>query len=171
MNVLLEADQIQRRIAELAAQIEGDYPPDEEVHLVGVLKGGFVFMADLVRAMSARVTLDFIAVSSYQQSTKSSGEVRLIKDVDTRLEGRHVIIVEDIVDTGLTLTYLQDILRARGPKSVRTACLLSKPSRRLTEVKVEYIGFTIEDKFVVGYGLDYAEEHRNLPHIAVLAES
>ena len=168
MNVLLEADQIQRRIAELAAQIEGDYPPDEEVHLVGVLKGGFVFMADLVRAMSARVTLDFIAVSSYQQSTKSSGEVRLIKDVDTRLEGRHVIIVEDIVDTGLTLTYLQDILRARAPKALRTACLLSKPSRRLVDVKVDYIGFTIEDKFVVGYGLDYAEQYRNLPYIGVL---
>src|SRR5687767_14298396 len=100
MNVLLDADQIQRRITELAAQIEADYPSDEEVHLVGVLKGGFVFMADLVRVMSARVTLDFIAVSSYQQSTTSSGEVRLIKDVETRLEGRHVIIVEDIVDTG-----------------------------------------------------------------------
>ena len=171
MNVLLEADQIQRRIAELAAQIEGDYPPDEEVHLVGVLKGGFVFMADLVRAMSARVTLDFIAVSSYQQSTKSSGEVRLIKDVDTRLEGRHVIIVEDIVDTGLTLTYLQDILRARAPRTLRTACLLSKPSRRLVNVKVDYIGFTIEDQFVIGYGLDFAEKYRNLPHIAVLDEA
>ena len=132
-----------------------------------MLKGGFVFMADLVRAMSARVTLDFIAVSSYSQSTKSSGEVRLLKDVDTGLEGRHVIIVEDIVDTGLTLTYLQDILRARAPKTLRTACLLSKPSRRLVDVKVEYIGFTIEDKFVIGYGLDFAEKYRNLPHIAV----
>ena len=171
MNILLEADQIQRRIAELAAQIEGDYPPDEEVHLVGVLKGGFVFMADLVRAMSTRVTLDFIAVSSYQQSTKSSGEVRMIKDVDTRLEGRNVIIVEDIVDTGLTLTYLQDILRARAPRTLRTACLLSKPSRRLVDVKVDYIGFTIEDKFVIGYGLDFAEKYRNLPHIAIMDEA
>ena len=117
MTILLEAESIQSRIAELAAEIERDYPPDDEIHLVGVLKGGFVFMADLVRAMSARVTLDFIAVSSYQQSTRSSGEVRLLKDVDARLEGRHVIIVEDIVDTGLTLTYLQDILRARAPKS------------------------------------------------------
>lgn len=170
MNVLLDSEQIQKRITELAAEIEAAYPADEEVHLVGVLKGGFVFMADLVRAMSARVTLDFIAVSSYQHSTRSSGEVRLIKDVDARLEGRHVIIVEDIVDTGLTLTYLQDILRARSPKSLRTACLLSKPSRRLVDVKVEYIGFTIEDKFVVGYGLDYAERYRNLPHIAVLNE-
>jgi hypoxanthine phosphoribosyltransferase len=170
MKILLESAEIQKRIGELAAEIEASYPPDEEVHLVGVLKGGFVFMADLVRQMSARVTLDFIAVSSYQKSTKSSGEVRLIKDVDARLEGRHVIIVEDIVDTGLTLTYLQDILRARSPRSLKTACLLSKPSRRLVDVKVEFIGFTIEDKFVVGYGLDFAEKYRNLPHIAVLEE-
>jgi hypoxanthine phosphoribosyltransferase len=168
MTVLIEAGLIQQRIGELAAEIEAAYPPDDEIHLVGVLKGGFVFMADLVRAMSGRVTLDFIAVSSYQQSTRSSGEVRLLKDVDARLEGRHVIIVEDIVDTGLTLTYLQDILRARAPKTLRTACLLSKPSRRLVDVKVEWIGFTIDDKFVVGYGLDYGEKHRNLPHIAVL---
>jgi hypoxanthine phosphoribosyltransferase len=171
MNVLLEADRLQERITQLAAEIEADYPADEEIHLVGVLKGGFVFMADLVRAMSARVTLDFIAVSSYQRSTRSSGEVRLLKDLDASLEGRHVIIVEDIVDTGLTLTYLQDILRARAPKSLKTACLLSKPSRRLTDVKVDYIGFTIEDKFVVGYGLDFAEKYRNLPHIAVLDEA
>lgn len=171
MNVLLDAEDIRRRITELAGEIERDYPPDEEIHLVGVLKGGFVFMADLVRAMSARVTLDFIAVSSYQHSTRSSGEVRLLKDVDARLEGRHVIIVEDIVDTGLTLTYLQDILRARMPRSLRTACLLSKPSRRLVDVKVEYIGFTIEDKFVIGYGLDFGEKYRNLPHIAVMDET
>ena len=171
MNILLDADRLQQRISQLAEEIERDYPPDEEIHLVGVLKGGFVFMADLVRAMSARVTLDFIAVSSYQRSTRSSGEVRLLKDVDASLQDRHVIIVEDIVDTGLTLTYLQDILRARAPKSLRTACLLSKPSRRLTEVTVDYIGFTIEDKFVVGYGLDFAEKYRNLPHIAVMDEA
>ena len=171
MNVLLDAEQIRERIIGLALEIERDYPPDEEIHLVGVLKGGFVFMADLIRAMSARVTLDFIAVSSYQNSARSSGEVRLMKDVDARLEGRHVIIVEDIVDTGLTLTNLQDILRARAPKSLRTACLLSKPSRRLVDVKVEYIGFTIEDRFVVGYGLDFGEKFRNLPHIAVLEEA
>jgi hypoxanthine phosphoribosyltransferase len=170
MNILLDAQQIGGRIHELADQIEADYATEEGIHLVGVLKGGFMFMADLVRAMSARVTLDFIAVSSYQQSTRSSGEVRLLKDLDTGLEGRHVIIVEDIVDTGLTLTYLQDILRARSPKTLRTACLLSKPSRRVVDVKVDYIGFTIEDHFVVGYGLDYAEKYRNLPHIAVLSE-
>ena len=168
MNVLLEADQIQRRITELAAQIEADYPPDEEVHLVGVLKGGFVFMADLVRAMSARVTLDFMAVSSYGSSTKSSGQVQVLKDLGAAIEGRDVVIVEDIVDTGLTLTYLQDILRARSPRNLRTACLLSKPSRRKVDVKVEYIGFTIEDRFVVGYGLDYAERYRHLPYIGVV---
>jgi len=168
MNVLLTAEAIQRRVAELAAEIERDYPAADEVHLVCVLKGGFVFMADLIRAMAPRVTIDFIAVSSYAKSTKSSGEVRLLKDLDSGLEGRHVIIVEDIVDTGLTLTYLQDILRARAPKSLRTACLLSKPSRRQVDVTVEYIGFTIEDRFVVGYGLDYAEKYRNLSYIAIL---
>jgi hypoxanthine phosphoribosyltransferase len=168
MKVLLDADAIQRRIKDMAAEIEAAYPAGEEVHLVGVLKGGFMFMADLIRSMSARVTLDFIAVSSYAQSTRSSGEVKMVKDLDTGLEGRNIIIVEDIVDTGLTLSYLQDILHARNPKTLRTACLLSKPSRRKTEVKVEYIGFTIEDYFVVGYGLDYAEKYRNLPHIAVL---
>ena len=168
MTVLLTAEAIQRRVAELAAEIEREYPEGEEIHLVCVLKGGFVFMADLIRAMAPRVTVDFIAVSSYAKSTKSSGEVRLLKDLDTGLEGRHVIIVEDIVDTGLTLTYLQDILRARAPKSLRTACLLSKPSRRQVDVTVEYIGFTIEDKFVVGYGLDFAEKHRNLSYIAIM---
>lgn len=168
MKVLLEAATIQARVRALAAEIERDFPAAERIHLVCVLKGGFMFMADLVRAMGPRVTMDFIAVSSYATSTRSSGEVRLLKDLDSGLEGRHVIIVEDIVDTGLTLTYLQDILRARSPKSLRTACLLSKPSRRAVDVKVEYVGFTIEDRFVVGYGLDFAEQFRNLPHIAEL---
>jgi hypoxanthine phosphoribosyltransferase len=170
MKVLLDAATIQGRVSELAAEIELDYAAGEEIHLVCVLKGGFVFMSDLVRAMSPRVTLDFIAMSSYAKSTKSSGEVRMLKDLDSGLEGRHVIIVEDIVDTGLTLTYLQDILRARSPKSLRTACLLSKPSRRVVEVTVEYVGFTIEDRFVVGYGLDFAEKYRNLAYIAELDE-
>jgi len=168
VEILLTTEQIQARIAEMAAQIERDYAAGEGIHLVGVLKGGFMFMADLVRAMSPRVTMDFIAVASYGKSTKSSGEVRMLKDLDSGLEGRHVIIVEDIVDTGLTLTYLQDILRARAPKSLKTACLLSKPSRRKVDVAVDYVGFTIEDRFVVGYGLDYAEKYRNLSHIAVL---
>jgi hypoxanthine phosphoribosyltransferase len=170
MNILLHEDAIQARVRELAAEIERDHPPGDEIHLVCVLKGGFMFMADLVRAMSARVTLDFIAVSSYAKSTKSSGEVRMLKDLDSGLQGRHIVIVEDIVDTGLTLIYLQDILRARAPKTLRTACLLSKPSRRQVDVTVEYVGFTIEDRFVVGYGLDYAEKYRNLSFIAVLNE-
>ena len=168
MQVLIDGEQIQARIREMAAEIERDYPPQQEIHVVGVLKGGFMFMADLVRAMSTRVTMDFIAVSSYATAQRSSGEVRLLKDLDSGLQGRHVVIVEDIVDTGLTLTYLQDILRARAPNSLRTACLLSKPSRRVVDVKVDYIGFTIEDHFVVGYGLDYAEKYRNLSYIAVL---
>ncbi len=124
-------------------------------------------MSDLARAIAPRpVTLDFIAVSSYGAATKSSGEVRLLKDLDAPLQGRDVIIVEDIVDTGLTLSYLQDVLRARDPQSLRTACLLSKPSRRKVDVKVEYIGFEIEDKFVVGYGLDHAGQFRHLPSSA-----
>jgi hypoxanthine phosphoribosyltransferase len=167
-TILLTSDQIQQRIRSLAAEIERDYPEGEEIHLVAVLKGGFMFMADLVRAMSARVTMDFMAVSSYGKGTKSSGQVRVLKDLDSSLEGRHIIIVEDIVDTGLTLHYLQQLLRARAPKTVRTACLLSKPSRRQVDVEVDYIGFTIDDQFVVGYGLDYAEKYRNLPYIAVL---
>ena len=167
-RVLISADTIATRIRELAHQIDSEYPPDARVHMVCVLKGGFIFLADLVRHMSPRVTLDFIAVSSYAKGTTSSGEVRFLKDLDESLDGKDVIIVEDIVDTGLTLSYLHEILRARNPRSLRTACLLSKPSRRKVEVKVEYIGFTIEDLFVVGYGLDFERNYRNLPDIAVL---
>lgn len=168
MDILITEAQIQQRIRELADEIRRD-TPDDDIHFVCVLKGAFLFLADLVRAMEGGVTLDFMATSSYGAATTSSGEVRLVKDLDAGLEGRHVVIVEDIVDTGLTLHYLQDILRARGPKSLRTACLLSKPSRRTVDIEVEYVGFTIEDRFVVGFGLDYAEHHRNLPYIGVLA--
>ena len=166
IDVLYTEAQIQSRVKEMAAQIRRDFP--DRLHLVAVLKGAFVFLSDLVRHMEGDVSLDFMAVSSYAKGTTTSGEVRLLKDLDTTLDGRHVVIVEDIVDTGLTLTYLQDILRARGPKTLRTACLLSKPSRRQVDVKVEYIGFEIEDRFVVGYGLDYAEQYRNLPYIGVV---
>jgi len=121
-----------------------------------------------VRAMTCEVTLDFMAVSSYGLSTRSSGQVRVLKDLDTALEGRSVIVVEDIVDTGLTLNYLHAVLRARGPRTLKTACLLSKPSRRQTDVPVEYVGFTIDDLFVVGYGLDSGERYRNLPYLAVV---
>ena len=168
MTVFLSADDIQARVQTMAQEIMRDHP--NGVHLVCVLKGAFVFLSDLARALPGDCSLDFMAVSSYGKSTKSSGQVQLLKDLDTDLEGRDVIIVEDIVDTGLTLTYLQDILRARSPRNLRTACLLSKPSRRKVDVKVEYIGFTIEDKFVVGYGLDYAEQYRNLPYIAVIGD-
>jgi hypoxanthine phosphoribosyltransferase len=166
VETLLTADQIDVRVAEMAAEIRRDFP--DGLHLVAVLKGAFMFLSDLVRHMEGHVSLDFMALSSYAKGTTTSGEVRLLKDLDTTLDGKNVVIVEDIVDTGLTLTYLQDILRARGPKALRTACLLSKPSRRLVDVKIEYIGFTIADQFVVGYGLDYAEQFRNLPHIAVI---
>jgi hypoxanthine phosphoribosyltransferase len=166
MQILLSEQQIQKRVAEIAAEIRRDFPDD--VHLIAVLKGAFIFLSDLVRHMSGKVSLDFMAVSSYAKGTTTSGEVRMMKDLDFGLDGRHVIIVEDIVDSGLTLNYLQEILRARNPKSLRTACLLSKPSRRQVVVPVEYIGFSIDDHFVVGYGLDYAEQYRNLAHIAVL---
>ena len=150
----------------MALEIRDDFPDD--LHVVAVLKGAFIFLSDLIRHMPGQVSLDFMAVSSYAKGTTTSGEVRLQKDLDTTLDGRNVVIVEDIVDTGLTLTYLQEILRARNPRQLRTACLLSKPSRRKVNVKVEYIGFEIEDRFVVGYGLDYAEQYRNLPYISVV---
>jgi hypoxanthine phosphoribosyltransferase len=165
-EILLSAEEIQKRVAQLAGEIRRDFP--DGLHMVAVLKGAFVFLSDLARNMQGQVSLDFMAVSSYAKGTTSSGEVRLLKDLDTTLDGKHVVIVEDIVDTGLTLMYLQDILRARGPRMLRTACLLSKPSRRQVDVKVEYVGFTIEDRFVVGYGLDYAEQYRNLPYIGVI---
>ncbi len=166
--VMLSAEDIQARVKSLAAEILRDYAPDDDLHLVCVLKGAFLFLGDLIRAMQRTVSVDFMALSSYGKGTTSSGEVRLIKDLDSGLEGRNVIIVEDIVDTGLTLSYLQEILKARSPKTLRTACLLSKPSRRMVDVHVDYIGFTIEDRFVVGYGLDFAEKYRNLPYIGVL---
>jgi hypoxanthine phosphoribosyltransferase len=162
----IPTEALRNRVATMATEIRKDVP-DEELHLVCVLKGAVMFLTDLIRSMTGPVTIDFMALSSYA-GTSSSGEVRLIKDLDYGLEGRNVIIVEDIVDTGLTLHYLQEILRARNPKSLRTACLLSKPSRRKIDVQVDYIGFTIEDRFVVGYGLDYSEQYRNLPYIGVL---
>jgi hypoxanthine phosphoribosyltransferase len=166
MQTLISADQIQDRVRALGDEIRRDHAGD--LHLVCVLKGAFMFLADLLRALPDTTTIDFVAISSYGKSTRSSGEVRLLKDLDTGLEGRNVVIIEDIVDTGLTLTYLQDILRARGPQTLKTACLLSKPSRRRVDVTVDYVGFTIEDRFVVGYGLDYGEKYRSLPYIGVI---
>jgi len=171
LEVLIDEARLQARVDELAREIRRDYGAGVPVHLVAVLKGAFVFLADLMRRLEGPVSCDFIAVSSYGSGTSSSGEVRLTKDLDRSLEGRDVIIIEDIVDTGLTLSYLQEILRAREPRSLRTACLLSKPSRRKIEVKVEYIGFTIDDRFVVGYGLDFDETYRNVPYIGVIPGS
>lgn len=168
MNVLISAPEIDARVRAMAAEIARDNP--ESVHLIAVLKGAFVFLSDLARAMPVPCSVDFMAVSSYGKGTSSTGQVQVLKDLGSDIEGRDVVIVEDIVDTGLTLMYLQQILRARSPRSLRTACLLSKPSRRKVDVPVEYIGFTIEDKFVVGYGLDYAEQYRNLPYIAVIGD-
>jgi len=169
-TLLSEAD-IRAKVAGLAVEIRRDFGPGVSIHFVGVLKGAFMFMADLMRAMEGPITCDFIALSSYAGASASSGQVRLLKDLDQSLEGRDVIVVEDIVDTGLTLSYLQDILRAREPRTLKTACLLSKPSRRKVDVKVDYIGFTIEDRFVVGYGLDYDERYRNLPYIGLMKGS
>lgn len=165
--VLIGHDELAARVAALSEEIRRDFPGGQ-VHFICVLKGAVLFLADLIRAMNTKVTIDFLAVSSYGGGTTSSGEVRLIKDLDFGLEGRDVIIVEDIVDTGLTLHYLQEILQARGPRTLKTACLLSKPSRRKIDVTVDYVGFTIEDRFVVGYGLDYAEQYRNLPYIGII---
>jgi hypoxanthine phosphoribosyltransferase len=165
-EILLSASQVQRRVAELAVELRRDFP--EELHFVAVLKGAFVFLSDLIRQIPGELSLDFIAVTSYAQGTTTSGEVRLLNDLDVAIDGKHVVIVEDIVDSGTTLQYLQKLLRARNPASLATACLLSKPARRRLDVTVEYVGFTIDDRFVVGYGLDYAGRYRNLPHIAVL---
>ena len=166
MTTLITEAALQARVKELAADIRRDAGAGP-ILLLGVLKGAFMFMADLMRQIEGDVTCDFISVSSYV-GTSSSGEVQIRKDVDSPLEGRTVIIVEDIVDTGLTLQYLQGILQKRKPRSLKTACLLSKPSRRKVDVSVEYVGFSIDDKFVVGYGLDYAERYRSLPYIGVV---
>jgi len=166
MKVLLSRDAIRARVEELGSELTRDYeghPP----HLVGVLKGACTFMTDLARAIELPVTLDYIAVSSYGATTRSSGEVKLVKDLDQGLDRRDLLVVEDIVDTGLTLNYLLNVLRARGPRSLKVATLLSKPSRRLVEIPLDYVGFSIDDHFVVGYGLDYNEQFRNLKDIVI----
>ena len=163
-SVQIDRDQIERRIEELGEQIRRDYE-GEPLHLVCVLNGAFIFMADLVRAIDLPLTVDFLSVSSYGSRTESSGEVRLVKDLDLSLKGRHVLLVEDIVDTGLTMQYLMGYLEGRGPLSVKVATLLSKPSRRMVEVDIDYLGFEIEDAFVYGYGLDVAHRFRNIPFV------
>ena len=167
LRVLIPAEKIQARIAELGAEIDRDYPTGP-VYLVAVLKGAVMFMADLARAMKTPARLEFVVIASYGKGKTSSGEARLIKDLDHPIEGFDVIVVEDIVDTGITLTYLMQVLRQRNPKSLRIASLLDKPSRRQRPVTVDYRGFEVPDQFLVGYGLDYSEDYRNLKDVCVL---
>jgi hypoxanthine phosphoribosyltransferase len=169
-EVLLASDQVQARVGELGAQLAADYEGRDPV-LVSVLKGSIIFLADLVRAMPIPLSIDLMEVSSYGASTESSGQVRILKDLSTSIAGRDVIVVEDIIDTGLTLNYLLRYLDDKGPASIKICCLLDKPARRLAEIAIDYRGFTIPDRFVIGYGLDYGERYRNLPYIGVLRPS
>ena len=166
-SILLTPEQIQARVVELGAQISADYQGREPV-FVSVLVGAFMFTADLLRHITVPNTIDFMAISSYGKETRSSGVVRVMKDLDESIESKHVIIVEDIVDTGLTLNYLLDNIRNRNVASVKVAALLDKPSRRLTDVAVDYVGFEVPDEFVIGYGLDFAQRYRNFPFVGVL---
>ena len=170
LKILLSHSAIQRRIRQIAAQISRDFR-GEHLHLIGVLKGASIFLADLVRQIRLDVSLYFMAVSSYGKGSQSSGQVRLTKDLDTSIEGLNVILVEDILDTGLTLSYLYRVLQQRKPKTLRIAALLDKPERRIKEVKADYIGFQIPNEFVVGYGLDYAERYRNLKDVCILSQA
>ena len=169
-EVLVEEDVLQSRIAELGEEISGDYA-GRDLLLVGVLKGAVFFLSDLMRHIAVPCEVDFMAVASYGSSTDSSGVVRILKDLDTTLEGRHVLIVEDIVDSGLTLQYLLRNLGVRNPASIEVCALLTKPERRRADVPCRYVGFEIPNRFVIGYGLDHAERHRNLPYVAVLADA
>lgn len=166
-EVIYSAEDLQAKIKELGSAISRDYA-GKEVLMIGVLRGAVIFMADLARVIDIPVAIDFMAVSSYGAATSTSGVVRIIKDLDESVEGRHVLVVEDIIDSGLTLNYLLDIIKSRNPASIRLCTLFSKPERRKVEVQVDYTGFTIPDAFVVGYGLDYAEKYRNLPFVGIL---
>jgi hypoxanthine phosphoribosyltransferase len=166
-EILIEAEAIQSRIGELGAEISSDYA-GRDLLLVGVLKGAVFFMADLMRELTVPCEIDFMAISSYGAATDSSGVVRILKDLDINVSGRNVLVVEDIIDSGLTLSYLMRNLRARKPASLEVVTLLTKPERREIDVAVRYVGFEIPNRFVIGYGLDFAERYRNLPYVAVL---
>lgn len=167
IRVMIPEEDINARIREIGEQITRDYE-GKEVHLVCVLRGGCFFMCELAKRIDVPVTLDFMSVSSYGMGTQSSGVVKIVKDLDDSVEGRHVIVIEDIVDSGRTLSYLLEMLKERGAQSVKLCTLLDKPSRRAVDVTVDYTGFEIPDEFVVGYGLDYAQKYRNLPYIGVV---
>ena len=167
LKVLIRSAAIKKRVREVARQISKEFK-GERVHLVGVLKGACIFLSDLVREISLDCSIDFIAISTYGKGKESSGQVRVLKDLDSSIEGLNVIIVEDILDTGVTLEYLLRVMNQRKPKTLRIAALLDKPSRRLRDVKGDYVGFSIPNEFVVGYGLDYAERYRNLKDVCVI---
>jgi hypoxanthine phosphoribosyltransferase len=167
VRVLISRTRLQKRITEMAREIRKDFP-DEHLHLVGVLKGAVFFLTDLGKQIPGDVSFDFIAVSSYGVGTHSSGQVRLTRDLDSSIEGQTVIVVEDILDTGMTLQYLLRVFEQRRPKRIRVAVLLDKPERRIAPVRADYVGFTIPNEFVVGFGLDYAERYRNLPDVGIL---
>ena len=170
IRVLLSEDEVNKRISEVAAQISRD-SQGKEIHLICILKGGVFFTCELAKRLELPVTLDFMSVSSYGNDTKSSGVVRIVKDLDEPLAGKDVLIVEDIIDSGRTLSYLIEVLKQRGPESIRLCTLLDKPERRVKkQVTVDYTCFTIPDEFVVGYGLDYAQKYRNLPYIGVVEQ-
>ncbi len=167
IETLISKDDINKRIKELASEINEDFK-DEEVLLIGLLRGSVVFIADLARELEIEATMDFMTVSSYGNSTESSRDVKIIKDLEEDIKGRNVIIVEDIVDTGFTLRKVEDMLMTREPKKLKIITLLDKPERREVDIEVEYIGFKIQDDFVVGYGIDYAQKHRTLPYVGIV---
>jgi hypoxanthine phosphoribosyltransferase len=168
-EVLIDTDALRARVAELGAEVSADYE-GRDLLLIGVLKGAVFFMADLMRKLTIPCEVDFMAISSYGASTDSSGVVRILKDLDINIEGRHVLVVEDIIDSGLTLSYLMRNLESREPATLEVCALLTKPERREIEVPVRYVGFEIPNRFVIGYGLDFGERYRNLPYVAVLSD-
>ena len=167
LRVLLSEDEIREKVRELGGKITADYK-NSNLMLVTVLKGAVVFLADLMRQIDVPAEIDFMVVSSYGSGVKSSGVVKIVKDLDVPLAGKDILIVEDILDSGLTLSYIKDLLESRGPRSIRIATLLDKPSRRKVDLQADYIGFSVPDEFVIGYGLDYDEKYRNLPYIGIL---
>ncbi|MBU5306796.1 hypoxanthine phosphoribosyltransferase [Clostridioides mangenotii] len=168
-GVMLSEEEIKAKVYELAKQIEQDYK-GEDVLVVGILKGASVFVADLIRCIDLDVNIDFMSVSSYGAGTATSGTVKILKDLDVDIEGKNVLVVEDIIDSGLTLSNLVATLETRKPKSLKLCTLLDKPERRTADIHVDYVGFVIDDKFIVGYGIDYDEKYRNLPHIAIVED-
>ena len=169
-GVMISEEEIKSKVYEIAKRIEEDYKNEEDLLVVGILKGANIFVADLIRNINLDVNMDFMSVSSYGNGTESSGTVKIIKDLDVDIENKNVLIVEDIIDSGLTLSNLVATLKTRNPKSLKLCTLLDKPQRRTADIPVDYVGFVIEDKFIVGYGIDYAEKYRNLPYIGVVED-